>query len=351
MKKTLFLAGGNVAARNFHTFNDEDITLADGVFSFPEKAFSYLESVSFYQESAYNVVSYAYRLRLSNVTENSRFGLQLKGKTDNYNGENVTFVFESGALNFYVGNTLIQNFGAFDIAPWASGADFNVTIRRENDKYILLVANQSFEYQFLQDGTTFRQNVCGGIYGSDISIEPIYITNYTEEYPIKFGLLGDSIANGYAAPGGYAQTIGGIMKLEKGLAFNDFAGSANVLKDSLDSIAEIALIRPKYAIIMYGHNDILFNTGRLESDYFKLIETLKNYGIIPIPCTMCYSNWVDITPANDFVRSNFFNDNIIHIELFDTLNYPADYVDIAHPNTAGNRKLAERIFETIQSLP
>jgi hypothetical protein len=353
LKNNFHIALGDVIGRNVHTINDPDIEIVAGFFSYPEKAMAHTESVSFLQECSFSDLNFYFKVRLQNIAPGARFGIQGKCRTDGFDGEHITFVFQNGNLEFVTNNTTRQVFTTFNLQS-LEGQVAEFRFQRVNDRYRLYFNGQVYERQYTQDGSqsVYRQNIIGALYGSGIDVEPLDVRSYTEAAAVKFGLLGDSIANGYTPPGGYAQTIGGIMTLEKGLSFYDFAGSANVVKDSLDAINEIAAVRPRYAVIMYGHNDLLFATGRLETDHKKLVHTLQNYGITPVVCTMCLSQWVDITPANEFIRATYFNDRFLHIDLEPVLSFGAgDYYDIAHPNSQGNRKLAEAIFAEIEGLP
>lgn len=347
-KRCFLLALGNVSGRGIHTLHDNAITVSDGFFVFPAKTLAYTESVSFGRESSYNDVFFKYTLSLKDIAAGARLGIQVKSRTDNFNGENVTFMLTDGFIRVYTNNTLRQTFDAFNLQS-LEGQTVEMVVRRQNDRYFFYFNGQTYEIRFTIDGTVYRQNVVGAVYGSGISVRVDTVCNITELIPVKFALLGDSIASGYAA-GPYEGTIAGINKLERGLSFEEFAGSANVIKDGLDGLTEIAAVRPKYGIVMYGHNDLYFNTGRLVSDYRKLIDALRNYGIIPIICTMPASTWITLATLNNFIRANYFNDRFLHLDLEPVLTYPADYRDGAHPNTAGNRKLADAIYNFIKDL-
>jgi lysophospholipase L1-like esterase len=350
--KGLYCSCGNFISKGHFTLNHIDITNDGTRFSFPENSsVNHLMSVRLNKQMSYDDVSFRFRLKLTNVTTSSKVGVLLKSATDGYDGERAMFVVGGGKISFYYGNTKHLDFADFDLTT-LNDKDITFEMRRLNDYYYFHFQGQVYERRIKGDGSVFRQDIQGCIYGSDVTVEIKQGYYYSSAPDIKFGLVGDSIANGYSSNGGgWEDTIKGINLLEKGLAFGEFAGSANVIKDSLDSFSNIAIIKPKYLIILYGHNDTLFATGRLESDYRMLLQQVKNYGIIPVICAIPYSAWIDTTIPNTFIIDNFFNDDYITIDLRDTLTYPADYRDIAHPNVTGNRKLAEAIYEAIKDLP
>lgn len=352
--KSIFTSVGDFIGRGQFTTLNVGVTNDGEYFTFPTNTvLNHLISVRSNKETGYDDVSFRFKLKARNVTASSRIGVLLKSATDEYDGERASFVLGDDKISFYLNNTKQIEFANFNIQT-LNNKSFILDFRRRDDYYILTFQGNTYTRHVPGDAGSFRfrQNCYAAVYGSDVDVKIENLIYNVDVINPKFCLLGDSIANGMSSAGGDSEdTIKGIMVLEKGESFTEAAGSANVIKDSLDSFNDLAVIKPKYAIIMYGHNDTLFATGRLESDYKALVQKLKNYGIIPIICTMPYSAWIDITVPNDFIRDNYFNDDYLHIELFDTLTYPTDYADIAHPNVQGNRKLAEAIYAFIEDLP
>lgn len=355
MKKGLFCLIGDFIGRNEYSLNDDSITIDEDYFLFPTNAsLNHLISVRVLNESTYDDVTFSFNLTLQNVQSDSRIGILLKSATDGYDGEKASFVIGDGKISFYYDNVKQIDFVDFDITTLENGP-VDLKMRRWNDYYYFIFKNQTHVFRFKGDGSVFRQNVNACVYGSSVGVK-INRVYYTTDTPnIKFGLLGDSVGNGYSSGGGgWEDTIKGINLLENNISIGEFAGSANIIKDQLDGFSELGIIKPKYAIIMYGHNDVLFDTGRLTTDYIKMVQNVQNYGIIPIICTIPYSAWIDTTIVNDFITANYFNDKYLHLDLRTVLSPPApgpDYNDIAHPSVQGNRKLATAIYNYIKNLP
>lgn len=348
--RSFFVSYGDFIDRGQFTVNNVGVTNDGEYFTFPASSTNHLMSVRLNYESCYDDVTFRFKIRLEDVLSSSRVGILLKSATDNFDGEKSMFTIGDGKVSFYYGNTKQIDFSDFDITT-LDNRSFILEMRRWNDYYYFSFLGRNFTRRLKGDGSFHRQNINACVFGDDVKIKIENVVYFTDKLSSKFSIVGDSIAQGYSSGGGgWEDTIKGINLLEKGLDFVEFAGSANVIKDSLDSFNDIAIVKPKYLIVMYGHNDILFNTGTLEEDYQSLIQRIKNYGIIPIVCAIPFSNWVDVTPANDFVTDKYFGEEL-HIDLYSTLTYPTDYNDIAHPNVQGNRKLANAIYDYIKDLP
>lgn len=350
IKKCLYSLYGNFIGRNKFTLNSGTVTNDGDFFAFPENSvLNHLISVRVSKESCYDDVTFRFNVSVKDVVGTSRLGICLKSATDIYDGERAMFVIGGGKVAYYNGNTKQLDLGDFDIAA-LNNTTLTISMRRWNDWYYFTLNGITYSRRIKGDGTYYRQNIQPCLYGSLISARINRIEYCTDAPDIQFGILGDSIANGYAsAGGGWEDTIKGILSMEYGVAIGEFAGSANVIKDQLDGMNELAILKPEYAIVMYGHNDVFANTGRLFTDYPKMIDRIKNYGIAPIIVNLNTSAWIDESIVNNFLTQEYFNDRYLHIDLTGVLG-PGDFVDGVHPNVGGNRKLAEVVLDFIQPL-
>lgn len=348
--KCLHVLYGNFIGRGKYTLNNVAVTNDGEYFSFPAiTPVNHLYSVRVSKESCYDDVTFRFIVTLRNVTSSSRIGICLKSATDGFDGEKAMFVIGDGTVSFWYGNSKQLDLGGATIAE-LNNRQVVLEMRRHNDSYIFRFNGQEYTRRIIGDGSVHRQNVNACLYGSGIDAKIDVSCYYTETPEVQFGLLGDSIANGYSSGGGWETTIKGILTLEEGISIGDFAGSANVIKDSLDSMPEIAIVKPAYAIVMYGHNDLFFNTGRLTTDFPKLETKLYNYGITPIFLNLNPSTWVDESIANAYIQNRYFNVRHLHSDLTGVLTPPGDFTDGAHPTVGGNRKLADHILTVITPL-
>lgn len=350
IKKCFHSLYRNFIGRNKFTLNSGTVTNDGDFFAFPENSvLNHLISVRVSKESCYDDVSFRFQLSIKDVVATSRIGVCLKSATDIFDGEKSMFVIGGGKVAFYYGNTKQLDLGDFDITT-LNNKTVVLEMRRWNDWYYFTLNGVVYSRRLKGDGTYFRQNIQPCLYGSLISARINHVEYVTDTPTIQFAVLGDSIANGYSSNGGgWEDTIKGINLLENGISIGEFAGSANVIKDQLDGMNELAIVRPQYAIVMYGHNDIYASTGRLLTDYPKMINKLLNYGITPIITNLNTSAWIDESIVNDFLTAEYFNDKYLHIDFTGVLG-PGDFIDGVHPNVGGNRKLADAVYAYIAPL-
>lgn len=350
--KTLFSIPGNLisSGRYVITLQPNVVTVAGTAFVFPTNT-EYLTTVTIPQESAFEDVTFRFQVLLSSVVAGSKFGVYLIDAADLNNGEKAGFILTSTSVDFYVGNTFVESLASFDIATLAGGdgsGAVTVSLRRLNDWYYLTVGSLTVSKRIQGDGGAYyRQNVKLNLWGSNVTATVKDVRFFTNAGRPDWAGLGDSILQAYLAGAGasYENSIGGILRGEYGINYREFAGSASIIKDQIDAFSEVVILNPKRTLIVFGHNDLYFGTGRHITDLNKLVAMAREIGSDPLVCTLPYSPWVDVEATlNPHIRKTYPN----YLELFGVTTYPGDYNSGPHQNVTGIRKLAVAIYNRIK---
>lgn len=174
------------------------------------------------------------------------------------------------------------------------------------------------------------------------------------KYPgAKFAFVGDSITQGRFATN-FADGFPQLMRTQFPNGVIVCGAPAAKVSDWISPAYSVTAMRPKYAFVMLGTNDVSTSVplATTQANYINLLGKFVAAGIVPIIMTIP-PNGNSNTPAfNTWLKSLGYQYIDIYATLYgsgNSMNATYDSGDGIHPNTAGNLAIYNAIMTFIQA--
>jgi lysophospholipase L1-like esterase len=232
----------------------------------------------------------------------------------------------------YSGNTLTYNF------TYGAGS-----LRTLSTTMVLTATSYELPRLFVTPGVRMMQGVFA------LNSLKIYA-----KYPgAKFAFVGDSITQGRFATN-FADGFPQLMRTQFPNGVIVCGAPAAKVSDWISPAYSVTAMRPKYAFVMLGTNDVSTSVplATTQANYINLLGKFVAAGIVPIIMTIP-PNGNSNTPAfNTWLKSLGYQYIDIYATLYgsgNSMNATYDSGDGIHPNTAGNLAIYNAIMTFIQA--
>lgn len=162
--------------------------------------------------------------------------------------------------------------------------------------------------------------------------------------------FGDSLVEGVGATAG--NDFVSLLSAKIGLSIINLGVSGNTTKDGLARVGELDKYKPKIVLLLLGGNDHLKKIP-IETTFEnlgKIIENIQARGavvfLLGVKGNLLGDNF---KPEFERLRQKYKTAYVSNVldGLFGRAEYMADPI---HPNDAGNKIIAERIFPVLEKL-
>ena len=309
----------------------------------------------------------------------SGFAIGLRGLTNAGGGQRTNFIQINLSTGGNGGKTFIETqTGASAVVLQATSAAIGFAL---NDEMALEVVRQgqtitctSWNYTTpasVVNTFTYNTNAAAVPLHSTAQI-PIYIIRGTQTiHSISFSsiekqnpqmiMVGDSIT--YGAYPSSSTTVNTLRWSNQTMLFSSkpfvvLGGSGDTTSVIMQRTTEMVLLKPKYALFMFGGNDILAGVaaGTYQANYRTIRNTLTAAGIKVIHCKATPRTTTDITALNTWITSEYANVDFI-VDTYTplkgagtSLSATYDSGDGVHPNAAGHALIGTTIRQTVPHI-
>ena len=196
--------------------------------------------------------------------------------------------------------------------------------------------------------TTYQHNTGTPYVGTIGGTQTIRDWTFTslENKNIKTMFVGDSITHGLSASVLTNRWANRLMTSSTN-AWNVNAGGGDYTANTLAKINELILVKPRYAVLQVGGNDVRFGVaaGTRQANYTSIVSQLTAAGITVIHALATPDNTTNMTTWNSWLSSNYTTiDCFTPLKNGGTgLNAAYDASDGTHLNNAGHQLNADTI--------
>jgi lysophospholipase L1-like esterase len=190
------------------------------------------------------------------------------------------------------------------------------------------------------------------------------VTNWTvtslDKKNVKALFVGDSITYGLFA-GAIADRWPDKTMLGSVNSYTVSGGSSDKTSEVLERINELILINPKYAVLMFGGNDVQFGISDItrNANHLSVVNQLKAAGITVIICYAPPRDATNLTAWNTHQQTTYGGTDVV-IDVFNPLTTtPGTTTDLAaaydpgdgvHPNPPGHALIGSTIYSAFPAI-
>ena len=176
---------------------------------------------------------------------------------------------------------------------------------------------------------------------------------------MKLVLLGDSWVEGTEEGGSFVPYLRSLLPTNiyfggtrryKGISHEGHSGyGTDEIFANLGNWLKWQVSHPDIVLLLAGANDLpYYDAVTLANRIITLANAVRRYAPVVLVCGLPTIVGFEskISETNEILRNT-----VPYVDLSTTLKYPQDYVDKAHPNENGNRKLAILFANILKTIP